>query len=184
MPCIRVIDWLLLFISQTVPPTEWFLGRCTKRINIQQSLVQLPAGVFTKPLHFCSSLQRWANEGNHSGTSCYHSVSTAQNKLTQKGRRDGVRGAWPASSSCGWVLAPYEEELKNIDLQKKRPQVHGLFSGVLISAFETRQLKLLISRKSSLGWQESGSIRESAFKGWCLYPISCALFEASPSTRL
>lgn len=87
MPCIRVIDWLLLFISQTVPPTEWFLGRCTKRINIQQSLVQLPAGVFTKPLHFCSSLQRWANEGNHSGTSCYHSVHSTEQANAERKKR-------------------------------------------------------------------------------------------------
>ena len=58
-----------------------------------------------------------------------------------------------------------------------------VFSQVLIWAFEICQLNLLISQKTSLVWEDSGSVKESAFIGGCLCSLSCALFEASPNTR-
>lgn len=82
--------------------TECFSGRCTKRITAQRSLVQLPTGVCTKALHFRSSLQRQDNEGNHSGTSYFQSVLTAQKSRSVSS--NGVRGG--VASQCFLWLGP------------------------------------------------------------------------------
>jgi len=178
MLCISNVEWLLLFISQTMP-TEWFLGRCTKRISAQQSLVQLPTGVFTMAFRFRSSPWRWANEGNHSGTPCLSAPSWEQAKAGRKERWHEGGTASPALSVAeSWLPT---RKIWRLDLQSKghKPVV---FSQVLISAFEMCQLNLSVSLKPSLACEDSGSINESAFIGGCLCSLSWALFEASPNT--
>lgn len=97
--------------------TKCFLGRCTKRMNAQGSLVPLSTGACTEALHLPSSLQRQDNEGRHSGTSYYQSVLTAQK--SRSASSSGVRGVVASQRFLWPALPPRGEARKNVDLQGK-----------------------------------------------------------------